>query len=215
MRNWLIAVAVCAVLALASAATAADPHGEAKHGTKQIGVSEGLFVGALETTLWTIVVFFVLFFVLRAFAWKPIVEGLNKREQSIAQDKHDATLAKQEAAQMREKLAAEMAKANAEIRGMIDKARADAQQTAAEELARGKADLASERERMYREVALARDSAQKEVFDNGVKLASLLSAKTIRKQLSEDDHRGLIGEALAEFRAAAQARKADLESATA
>lgn len=221
MRNWLIAAVVCAVLgmALVAPASAADSHGDAKAEPqakgKPIGVEKGLFIGAIETTLWTIVVFLVLFFVLRAFAWKPIVEGLNKREQTIAHDKRDAELAKQEAAQMRERLAAEQAKAAAEVRAMIDKARADAQQTAADELARGKTELATERERMYREVGIARDAMQKEVFDNGAKLAALLSAKAIKKQLTEHDHRALLDEALREFRAAADARKHDLENATA
>ena len=153
--------------------------------------------------------------VLRAFAWKPIVEGLNKREQTIAQDKREADLAKQEAAQMRDRLSGEMARANAEIRTMMDKARADAQQTAADEMARGKADLASERDRLYREVAITRATSEKEATDYVSKLAVLISAKTIRKHLTEQDHRALLDEALREFRAAAEARKSDLEKATA
>jgi F-type H+-transporting ATPase subunit b len=222
MRNWLIAALVGAVLAVAATPLrAADDHDkkDADHGghghAKPVGVEKGLFVGAIETSLWTIVVFFTLFFVLRRFAWGPIVAGLNKREQSIAQDKREADLARQEAASMRDKLSAEMAKANAEIRGMMDKARADAQQTAADELAKGKADLAAERDRLHRELGIAEDQVRKAVIDDAAKLATLISAKTIKKHLTEGDHRALMDEALREFRAAASKRKGDLENATA
>jgi len=174
-----------------------------------------LFKGWIDLSVYTIIVFLILFGIVLKFAWKPIATGLDAREHSIARDKHEAELAKQEAAQTRDKLSAEMARINAEIRSMIDKARGDAQKTAEEELARGKAENAVERERMYREVAIARDAMQKEVFDNGVMLATLISAKTIKKQLTEHDHRALIDEALREFRAAAEKRKSDLENATA
>jgi len=219
MRNWLIAALVCAALAVAAAPLhAADDKPEGgEHGghadAKVVGVPKGLFVGAIETSLWTIVVFVILFFVLRRFAWGPIVTGLNKREQSIAQDKRDADLARQEAASMRDKLSAEMARANAEIRAMLDKARADAQQTAAEELAKGKADLAAERDRLHRELGIAEDQVRKGIIDDAAKLATLISAKTIKKHLTEDDHRALVDEALREFRAAAEKRKGELENA--
>lgn len=213
MRNWLIAAVACAVLATAAAPACAKDEKEGEH--KRVGVSKGLFVGAIETTLWTVVVFLVLFVVLRAFAWKPIVAGLNQREQTIAHDKQEADRARREAEQMRSELAAEKARADADVRAKMDKARADADALVAAREAEGKAALAAERERLYREIGIARDAAQKEVFDQGAKLAALLSAKTIKKQLSDDDHRALLSEALAEFRAAATSRKQDLENATA
>jgi len=216
MRNWLIAaVFFCAVLA-APAALAADKHGvESSHQSKRAGVETGLFVGAIETTLWTIVVFLVLFGVLRAFAWKPILEGLDKREQTIARDKEEANKARQEAEKMRQELAGEKAKANAEIRSMMDKARSDAEALAGQREAQMKAELTAERERQRREIDLERETARKEVFDQGARLAALLSAKTIKRQLTYEDHHALLDEALNEFRASAEARKHDLENATA
>src|SRR5579884_4000000 len=50
-------------------------------------VEEGLFKGSVDLALWTIVIFLVLIFVLRQFAWKHIAEGLDRREASIARDR--------------------------------------------------------------------------------------------------------------------------------
>src|SRR5262249_59522664 len=98
----------------------------------------------------TIVVFLVLYYVLKSYAWKPIAQGLDRREQSIAQAKHEADAAKAEAGRMRDQLQAEMAKVNDQIRPMMEKARQDAEALAAETSAKGKADLQAERERLHR-----------------------------------------------------------------
>ena len=180
---------------------------------RRAGVEHGLFKGAIEVTLWTILVFLLLLAVLSKFAWGPILEGLNKREQGIAHDKHEAELARKEAADLRVKLDAELARANDEIRQMLDKARQDAQKTTAEEQARGKAELQAERVRMFHDLSVARDHALKEIWSQAAEVATLISAKVIKKNLNQDDHRALVDEALNEFRASAQARKSDVEEA--
>jgi F-type H+-transporting ATPase subunit b len=172
-----------------------------------------LFKGWVDLSLWSIVVFLVLFFLLSRYAWPQIAEGLDRREKSIARDKEDAEKARREADEMRKKLQAEMARVNEEIRVMMDKARHDAEKTAAEEVARGKAELQAERDRLHRELAVSRDQALHQMWTQAANLATLISGKAIRKQLGPDDHRALLDEALTEFRSAAQTRRHDLESA--
>jgi F-type H+-transporting ATPase subunit b len=173
------------------------------------GVETGLFKGAIEVSLWTILVFLLLMIVLRRFAWGPIMEGLNKREQSIARDKHEAELARKEATDLRNHLEAERARAHEEIHEIIAKARQDAEKVASEELARGKAELQSERQRLFNDVRVAQDHALREIWGQTAQVATLISAKAIHKNLTEADHRALVGEALEEFRAAAAKRKAE------
>lgn len=214
MRGWFVIAVVSVVLATASPVlAAADPHAQ-KDGD-MLGVESGLFKGAIEVSLWTILVFLVLLSVLRRYAWGPIREGLDRREHAIAHDKQEAIKAKQEADSLRATLDAKMKEVNEQIRTMMDKARLDAQQTATEELARGKAELTAERERMMRELRISTDDALHKIWEQGVGLATLISSKAVRKQLSESDHRSLLNEALAEFRSAATERKDNLESARA
>jgi F-type H+-transporting ATPase subunit b len=221
MRSWFLMGIVCLMLAFvcampvqAAAKAEADGHGSGEHSQK-LGVEHGLFKGAIEVSLWTILVFLLLLFVLHRFAWGPILEGLNKREQSIARDKHEAELARKEAAELRTKLDAELARAADEVRQMIDKARQDAQKTASEELARGKSELQAEKQRLRNELSIERDNALKDVWTRVSSVATLISGKVIKKKLTEEDHRALIDEALNEFRAAAAVRKSDVEGARA
>ncbi len=174
-----------------------------------------LFKGALDLAIWTVAVFLILFLVLSNFAWPHIRAGLDKRESDIAHDKAEADKAKKEAEALRLSLQAEMAKAHEEARRIVDKAVADARTSAADELAKGKADLAAEKDRLHSEVARARDQALQEIWSQGAELAALISAKAVGKSLSLEDHRGLLSQALDEFKAAAKGRVHDLESARA
>ena len=208
------------LLALAAPAPAfaakdAAPEGDKAHAAPHASEPLNVFKGALDLTVWSIVVFLALFFILNKFAWPSIREGLDKREQAIAHDKQEAEKAKREATEVRTKLEAEMARVNSEIRTMMDKARVDAAATAAEELARGKAELQAERERQQRELRQSTDDALHKIWETAAQLATSISSKAVRRQLNYDDHRALVAEALDEFQASAAGRVDDLRSAKA
>jgi F-type H+-transporting ATPase subunit b len=215
MHRCILIIMVLTALAVALPAPlqAADDQAHNASNGKILGEESGLFVGAVELSLWTILVFVILLFVLRKYAWGPILSGLQQREEGIARDKREAEHARREAAEAKAKVEAELARVNAEISQMISKARQDAQATAAEELARGKTEVQAERNRLQRELIMERDQALQEIWSKSVQLATLISTKAIGKQLGYDDHRALLDEALGEFRAAAQSRLADLQSA--
>jgi F-type H+-transporting ATPase subunit b len=219
MRRCLLIGLVLTALALAFpapllAATAEHEGEKAKdHGAqkkKKHGVEEGLFKGALELSIWTIVVFLVLLAILRRYAWGPILAGLKQREDGIARDRAEADLARKEAARAREELDKRMKEVNAEISRMLAKAHQDAQATVAEDVARNKAELQAERDRAYRDLAVARDQALEEIHGHTANLATLIAGKAIGKQVNADDHRTLVAEALDEFRAG-KARPGDTE----
>jgi F-type H+-transporting ATPase subunit b len=219
MRRCLLIGLMLAVLAAATSAwlPAADPHDG--HGSKEPitprGVEKGLFLGSLDLAIWTIVVFLLLLWVLRKYAWGPILEGLRHREEGFARDKREAEHARREAAEARARAEAETARVNSEIGQMMAKARQDAEALVRDEQARGKAEIQAERDRLRRELSMERDQALQEVWSKSVSLATLISSKAIGKHLSDADHRALLDEALAEFRAAGQSRVQDIESARA
>jgi F-type H+-transporting ATPase subunit b len=153
--------------------------------------------------LWTLVVFLGLFFILSKVAWKPMLEGLKNREESIARALTEAEAARRETAELRTRLQAEINKAQEQARDIIAEASRGAQRTAEEMIAKAKAEIAAERDRLHRELTAAKDQALKELFDYAANLATLVSSKAVRRQLNEDDHRRLVDEALSEMRGAA------------
>ena len=208
MRGWLVIGIVVSALAAWGPAPAfaqdekhpAEGHKDAKGGHDTPAEPENVFKGFLDLAIWTVVVFLILLFVLRKWAWAPMLEGLEKREQAIAGAIEDAKAARAEAASLREEIQAERHRANDTIRQMFDKARQDATRLAEEFRAQAMADVQAERERLRREVEVARDQALHDIYTQGARLATLISSKAVRRHLTEEDHRQLIDEALAELR---------------
>lgn len=60
----------------------------------------GLVLPEYGTIFWMVVVFSIVFFVLKKFAWKPILKMLNKREDFINQALKSAEKAKEEMASL-------------------------------------------------------------------------------------------------------------------
>lgn len=188
-QSWRILTLGAATLATAPAVALAQHHEE-----KGSGVPMQFDLG-----IWTIVIFVVLLLVLRRLAWQPMVEGLRKREETIRGSVEEARRTREEMEGLRAQFKAEMDAAYAKIPQLMDDARRDAQRMAEEMRAKATADIQAERTRMRHELDVAHDQALQDLSAHAAQLATLISAKAIGRSLTEDDHRRLIDEALAEM----------------
>ncbi len=68
-----------------------------------------------------------------------------------------------------------------------------------------KAELQQNRERLHREIDTAKDQALKEIYEQSVSLAAMLSTKVIGRSLTQADHHRLLDETLAELKTANKA----------
>jgi F-type H+-transporting ATPase subunit b len=149
--------------------------------------------------LWTVVVFVLLLLVLRKLAWKPMLEGLHRREATIREAMEEALRARDEAQRTRAELEKQMSGAEDKVRQILDEARHNAQQTTENMIAQARTEIQSERERLQREISMARDQALQQIWNQTANLATQISAKLLRRQLTPDDNRRLVDEALAEI----------------
>jgi F-type H+-transporting ATPase subunit b len=149
--------------------------------------------------LWSLIVFGLLFALLRWKAWKPMVAGLQKREHTIQQALDDARQAREEAERLRAQFQTDMSKAHEQATAVIEEARRNGQHMVDEQLAKAKADIQAERDRLRREIETARDQALQDIWNQTARLATDVSAKVIRRELTPEDHRRLVDEALTEL----------------
>src|SRR6185312_9012941 len=196
-------VALFAMPAFAAKDAPAEEHkaaaaGEHGHGEKKGGLD---FTGLkrYDLGIYTLIVFGLLLLILGKFAWPHIAEGLKKREAAILGARDEATKAKLDAEELRVKLQKDYAEAQDKIRAMLDDARRDADSLRATEREAGAKDAQTERERARKEIQAEKDAALQELYQQAVQLAALLSSKTIRRQLSTEDHRRLLDESVAEI----------------
>lgn len=171
-------------------------------------VHEGRFMEQFaDLGIWTVMVFGLVLLILRKYAWKPILEGLQRREKSIQTALDEAHKAREEAAQLRSEFDAQSRKADDQARHILDEARRAAERTTAEMTAEAHKKIQAEHERLQREMNLAYDQARRDLQTQAVQLATLVASKVIRRQLNQDDHRQMVEEALAELRQSSNGRQ--------
>lgn len=157
-----------------------------------------------DLALWTFGVFLLLLLVLKKFAWGPILEGLDKREQRIADHIASAESNRAESLKLLADYETKLAKAQDEVRAIIEEGKRDAELTKQDILTTARAEAAAEMARAKREVETARDQALQELMQASANLAVDLASKIVQAKLSPADHSKLITEALAKFPASSR-----------
>jgi F-type H+-transporting ATPase subunit b len=208
LRRSALAAALAVPLAAPAVGFAADDHGAKTEGHAEKGKADFIDIKRYDLGIYTLVVFGSLFYILRRYAWGPFLSGLARREEGILHHQDEARKARDEAQAALAELQARHAKANDEIRALLDEARRDAQTTREKIVAEARSEARDERDRARREIEAARDQALQDIWQQSVQLATMVSAKTIRRNLSSDDHARFLDEALVELKSGLKEAKA-------
>ena len=152
-----------------------------------------------DLAVWSAVVFVLLLSVLWKFAWGPISEALDGREQHIRDHIASAERANEDAKQNLADYEKKLAEAANEVREMVEEARRDADHTRQEIVADAKREAEAERDRALRDIDTAKSTAIKEMAENSVNLAVDLAGKIIEEKLKPEDHSALIRRAVDGF----------------
>jgi F-type H+-transporting ATPase subunit b len=86
-------------------------------------LSIDLLIPKESMIFWTLLAFLIMFFILKKFAWKPILSSLKERETNIADSLATAEKVKAEMAQLKSENEALLAKAREERAQMLKEAR--------------------------------------------------------------------------------------------
>ena len=162
--------------------------------------SPSIFAGNLGNAFWTLLIFGAVIYVLGRFAWKPVLGGLQKREQFIHDSLEQARTDREQAEKSMKEHAAQLEKARSEASGIVEEGRRDAEvlKRAIQDEAKKESDAMISRAR--KEIDLARDSAVSELYNLTADLAADAAGRIIRRQLSPADHAELVRESIEEIR---------------
>jgi F-type H+-transporting ATPase subunit b len=154
-----------------------------------VQVDPGLFI-------WTILVFLVLLTLLAKFAWTPLLQALEARQNSITKALDDAQKAKVELERVTQESEAVIRQARVGAEQIIATSRTDAERLREElrQKARTEADgIVKNAERQIQlETARALQQIRHEAADLGVAIAS----KLLQRNISKEDNERLIDDAL-------------------
>lgn len=146
--------------------------------------------------IWTILTFLVLLTLLARFAWKPLLEALETRQQGIRTALDDAQAAKQELERLEQESAQMMRKARVEAEALLTQSRADAERLREEIRQKAKADAEGIMRNAERQIQLETGRALQQIRSEAVDLSVMIASKIIQRNITREDNERLIADAL-------------------
>ena len=152
-----------------------------------------------DLAIFTAIVFLLLLAVLSKFAWRPIADGLSKREQAVAQQIEEARLNNERAAELLRQHEGRLAAAADEVRQMLNEARRDAETTKERILTEAQAQAQRQTQKALEDIQLAKEGALREIAGRSVDVAVDLARNIVRQEITPARHQQLIQDALEKF----------------
>ena len=153
----------------------------------------------VDTLLFSLLIFIGLLLLLGKFAWKPIMEGLEKRESNIAGNMNDAMAANEKAQALLAQYEQKIQSAREEAAVMVAEAKEDAMRSREKILAEANEDAQRQRDKAVAEINAAKDQAVRELAQRSVDSAVSLAGSLVGKELTQSDHQKLIEQSLERF----------------
>jgi F-type H+-transporting ATPase subunit b len=142
------------------------------------------------------IIFLLLLAVLWKFAWGPIIEALDRRESTLAEQLAAAKRSEDESRRLLAEHEKKLAGAASEVKQLLDQARRDAELQKQQIVESAQAAAAAEKDRAVREIHAAKHAALHDLAQKSVSTAVSLAGEIVHRQLNTEDHSRLIGDAL-------------------
>ncbi|HMO12904.1 MAG TPA: F0F1 ATP synthase subunit B [Pirellulaceae bacterium] len=153
----------------------------------------------IDTMIFSLLIFVILILVLWKFAWNPIMEGLEKREKSIADNIDSARQANDQAQALLAQYDQKLAAASEEVARLIAEAKEDGNRQRDRIVAEAKEAAAKEQQKVLAEIATAKDQAVRELAERSVDSAVSLAQSMLGRELDRNSHAKLIEQSLQRF----------------
>jgi F-type H+-transporting ATPase subunit b len=157
----------------------------------------------IDTLVFSLLIFVILLLVLLKYAWKPIMEGLDAREKSIADEIDSARIANEQAQAKLASYQEKISNAEEEAAAVIAEARSDANAVKERILAEANEEAQRTRDRAMAEIENAKTAAVRELAESSVDSAVSLAGSIVGRSLDKSDHSSLIEKSMQQFNSGA------------
>ena len=146
--------------------------------------------------IWTIVTFLVLLALLAKFAWGPLLQALEARQERIRKSLDDADRAKQELERLQQESTKIMQQARVEAEAIVTQTRADAERLREELKQKAKDEADNILRNAQQQIQLQTRQAIQQIRHEVADIAVLLASKLLERNLAKEDNARLIDETL-------------------
>src|SRR5215216_3926267 len=142
--------------------------------------------------IWTIVTFLVLVGLLAKFAWRPLLEALETRQQAIRKSLDDAQQAKLELERLHVESQKILAQARTEAEAIITRTRSDASRFREELKQKAQTEAAAIVKNAERQIELETVRALQQIRHEAIDISVAIASKLLQRNLSKEDNARLI-----------------------
>jgi len=146
--------------------------------------------------IWTIVTFLVLLALLAKFAWRPLLEALDRRQERIRNALEDADRARRELERLQQESLKIMQQARIEAESIVTQTRADAERLREELKHKAKDEADNILRNAQQQIQLQTRQAIQEIRHEVADIAVLLASKLLERNLAKEDNARLIDDTL-------------------
>lgn len=164
--------------------------------------SPGLMSIEINVMFWTLLIFGILFWLLKRFAFPQILGAVEAREKALEEAIEAARRDRDDAAKLLAEHRARIEGARAEAQKLIADARGTADKVRAELLEKARQEQQDMLERARRDIGVERDKAIAELRREAVDLAIAGASKVVEQNLDSDRNRKLVESFLASLTSA-------------
>jgi F-type H+-transporting ATPase subunit b len=147
----------------------------------------GLITPDFGLLFWMLVSFSILMFILKKYAWKPILHGIKNREEYIAKALREADFSKNELAKLEERKAEMLVKIQAERDAIIAQAKEKSQSIIDEATRKAMAESDRFLEKARITIKREKEAAQQELKAYTTKIVLTATERILRQELKNKD----------------------------
>lgn len=148
------------------------------------------------TIFWMIIIFGIVLFILKKFAWAPILNALKEREQSISDALHSAEKARKEVAGLKASNDQILAEARREKEVILKEAREIKDKIIAEAKLQANAETQKGIENARMQIQAEKTAAINDIKKQVAELSVMIAEKVVRKQLDNSKDQEILVEEL-------------------
>jgi F-type H+-transporting ATPase subunit b len=156
----------------------------------------------VRQVLTQIIGFLVLVWILRRYAWGPVIQLLDARRNAIAAEFAEAERLKAEAAEAKARFEQEMRSVDAHARQKLNEAVQEGQKVAAEIKSQAQQEAQARLQRAEDEIEREREKAKETLKEQVIHMSMRTAEKILRQKLDDPAQRKLIAEFVDEVGAA-------------
>lgn len=145
-----------------------------------------------------IISFLILVWIIAKFAWKPLLNMMEKRRQNIADNLAKAEQERKEAERIKQEYQEAMVKARQEAKAIIEKATKDSEKRASEILEKARQENELLKQAALSEIEREKQKAVAEVRVQVIEMSMAIAEKIIQQKMDQQVHDALVDQFIQE-----------------